>query len=51
MMNIYVQIIFVGVLVVAILVSLYNYGLENADVPVIYDFASRIEEKKSRFFL
>lgn len=37
--------IFVIALVVALLVSLFNYGIENPDTPVLGDFSARIEEK------
>lgn len=37
--------IFVVVLVAMILVSLFNYGLNNQDVPFLSDFANRIDKK------
>jgi O-antigen ligase len=37
--------VFVIVLVVAICVSLFNYGLENPDAPILGDFSARVNEK------
>ena len=37
--------IFVIILVVIILVSLFNYGIENPNTPVLGDFSARIQEK------